>query len=175
MQVDVRAGRAQEDARHATQEELRHEREGPQHGCGECDGAAVERGDVDEEHLRDRNGDDERGDREQARHARVDAGDELVVRPHEEADDAGRDRRVDDGPVGEELLAGEGDLIADGGVELVGDIKDREAALGAAVDGLRILPASGAIRSAHHSRKISRLGNASIMRRFIAGKRPVPR
>ena len=40
-------------------------------------------------HFGDRDRDQQRGDGEHVRHARVDAGDELVVRPHDEAQDAG--------------------------------------------------------------------------------------
>ena len=82
--------------------------ERPQHRRGERDRAAVQRRDVDEHHLGDRDRDEQRRDREDVRHARVDAGDELVVRPHEEADSTPvREGRVEHRLVGEQLLARE--------------------------------------------------------------------
>ncbi len=100
--------RAQEDPRHAADEELGHEGERPQHRRREADRSAVERRDDHEQQLGDRHGDEQRRDREDVRHARVDARDELVVRPDEEAQHARRDGRVEHDLVAEELLAGEG-------------------------------------------------------------------
>ena len=107
VEVDVRAAGAQEDARHAADQELGDEGQRPQHRRGQRDRAPVQRGDVDEHHLGDRDRDEQRRDREDVGHARIDAGDELVVRPDREAQHAGAERGVQHGLVGEELLAGE--------------------------------------------------------------------
>jgi hypothetical protein len=86
--------RTEEDAGDTADQELEDEAERPQHRRREPDRAAVERGDVEEHHLGDGDGDEHGGDREHVRHARVDAGDELVVRPHEEREHARADGRV---------------------------------------------------------------------------------
>ena len=80
---------AQEDARDAADQELGDEGEGPEHRRGQRIVTAVQRRDVDEHHLGDRNRDEQRRDREDVGHARIDAGDELVVRPHREGQHAG--------------------------------------------------------------------------------------
>ena len=108
VQIDVGTAGAEEDPRHAADEELGDERQGPQHGRVQLDGAAVQRGDHHEEQLGDGHRDEQRGHREDVRHARVDARDELVVGPHEEAQHAGGHRRVEHDLVPEELLPGEG-------------------------------------------------------------------
>ena len=86
VQVDVRPARAEEDAGDAAEQELGDERQRPEHRRRQRDRAAVAAwrcstniiSAIGIEMM-------QRGDREDVRHARVDAGDELVVRPHEEA------------------------------------------------------------------------------------------
>ena len=46
VEVDVRSTGTEMDASYSSDEEFSHESEGPQHGCGEADGSAVQGGDV---------------------------------------------------------------------------------------------------------------------------------
>ncbi len=71
------------------------------------DRSTVERGDIQENHLGDRDRNQQRGDRKNIGHARVDARHELMVRPHDEAQEADGPRRVQNGLVTEQFLARE--------------------------------------------------------------------
>ena len=107
VQVDVEAERRQEQAGQAADREQPHEAVGVEHRRLERDGALVERGRPVEHLDRRRDGDREAEEREHHRGVGRDAGDEHVVRPHDEAEHGDRQRRERHEAVAEDRLARE--------------------------------------------------------------------
>ena len=114
MQVDVGAERGQEEAGQAADEEQPEEAVDVEHRRFEAERPAMQRGRPVEDLHGGGNRHREAQEREHHRGIHGDAGDEHVVRPHDEAEDGDGERREGHEAVAEDALAREGrDDLAD--------------------------------------------------------------
>ena len=106
VQINIRAGGTEENSRHAADHKLGNKSQRPEHWRLQMDRSAVQRCDVKKNHFRDGNGNQQGRDRKNIGHARIDPGNKLMMRPHDETQEADGPGRVQDGLIAEYFFAG---------------------------------------------------------------------